>query len=107
MEHTYASLSAMTVAQLREIGHGLDHPDLQGIATMHKDKLLPILCRALGVEAHVHHEVVGIDKAKVKREIRDLKKERTAALEGKDGEKLREVRERIHRLKRLLRKATV
>ena len=107
MEYTYEQLSLMTAAQLREIGHSLNHPDLQGIAMMHKDKLLPLLCTVLGIDAHAHHRVVGIDKTKVKQEIRALKKEREAALAGKDAAKLREVREKIHHLKRVLRKSIV
>ncbi len=107
MEYTYEKLSAMTAAQLHEIGLALNHPDLHGIATMHKDKLLPLLCSVLGIEAHAHHHVVGIDKTKVKQEIRGLKRERDAALEGKDGAKVREIREKIHHLKRLLRKSIV
>jgi hypothetical protein len=107
MEYTYEQLSLMTASQLREIGHSLGHPDLQGIATMHKDKLLPLLCSVLGIEAHAHHQAVGIDKTKIKQEIRILKKEREAALAGKDGAKLREVRGKIHHLKRLLRKSIV
>lgn len=107
MEYTYEKLSLMTAAQLREIAHSLNHPDLQGVAMMHKEKLLPLLCTILGIEAHVHHQVVGIDKTRVKQEIRALKKERAAALAGKESAKLREIREKIHRLKRVLRKSIV
>jgi hypothetical protein len=107
MEYTYERLSGMTVARLREIGHALNHPDLAGIATMHKEKLLPLLCTVLGIEARAHHTVVGVDKTKVKQEIRVLKRERDAALEGKDMAKVRDIREQIHRLKRLLRKSMV
>jgi hypothetical protein len=51
--------------------------------------------------------VVGIDKAKVKAEIRELKLERKAALEAGDDEQLRRVRRRVHRLKGKLRRATI
>ncbi len=105
MAHTYEELSKMTVARLREIGHELNHPDLSGIATMHKDKLLPLLCHVMGIEDHAHHEVVGIDKAGIKQKIRGFKKERLKALEAKDGARLAEVRQEIHKLKRLLRKS--
>jgi hypothetical protein len=107
MEYTYDQLHKMKVAQLREIGHSLNHPDMKGIATLHKDKLLPLLCHVLGIEDHEHHEVVGIDKTKIKQEIRALKRERQSALENKDGAKLKEVRGKIHQLKRVLRKYTV
>jgi len=105
MAHTYEELSKMTVARLREIGHELNHPDLAGIATLHKDKLLPLLCKVMGIEAHAHHEAVGIDKSVIKQKIRSFKKERLKALEAKDREKLAEVRQEIHKLKRLLRKS--
>lgn len=107
MAHTYEELSRMTALQLREIAKDIEHDALHGFSTMHKDKLLPALCTALGVEAHVHHDVVGIDKAKVKAEIRSLKAKRTEALEKKDRETLRMIRRRIHHLKRRIRKSTV
>jgi hypothetical protein len=107
MAHTYEELHSMTVAQLREIAEGIEHDAVHGFSTMHKEHLLPALCEALGIEAHVHHEVVGIDKAKVKAEIRELKLERKAALEAGDHEQLRRVRRRVHRLKGKLRRATI
>lgn len=107
MEYTYEKLSAMTAIQLRELGHSLNHPDLQGIATLHKDKLIPLLCGVLGIEAHPSHQAVGIDKTKIKQEIRALKRERDAALGAKDLAKVRDLREKVHHLKHLLRKSIV
>jgi hypothetical protein len=107
MAYTYEQLAEMTVAQLREIAKGIEVEEVKGFSTMHKEKLLPALCKALHVEAHVHHEVVGINKSRVKAEIRKLKAERDAALAKKDSERLRGIRRRIHRLKRTLRRATV
>jgi len=107
MEHTYDSLHAMTAAQLRELGHGLDRPELKGIATMHKDKLLPLLCTVLGIDPHPHRVAVGIDKTKIKQEIRALKVKRDAAMNSKDAAQLREIRNKIHHMKRLLRKSMV
>lgn len=105
MAYTYEELSKKTVAQLREIAEGIDHEVLHGFTTMHKEQLLPALCQALGIPAHAHHEVVGVDKAKIKAEIRKLKGERTAALEKRDRKQLREVRRKIRSLKRQIRKA--
>ena len=62
MEHTFDELRKKTVVQLREIAKDIDHDAVHGYTTMHKEELLPALCTALGVEAHEHHEVVGIDK---------------------------------------------
>ena len=107
MAHTYDELHSMTVAQLRDIAEGIEHDAVQGYTTMHKDQLLPALCEALGIEAHEHHEVVGIDKGAVKARIRELKKERDAALEAHDSQQLKRVRRQIRGLKRKIRKATV
>lgn len=107
MEYTYEELHKKTVAQLREIADGMDHELLQGHSTMHKADLLQRLCEALGIEAHVHHEVVGINKSKTKQEIRKLKAKRDQALEKHDHKKLKELRRKIRGLKRKIRKATV
>ena len=107
MAHTYEELHKMTIAQLREIAAGIEDERLQGHSQLHKEQLLPLLCEVLGIEAHVHHEVVGIDKSKVKAEIRALRAERDRALEAKDHDELRRLRRKIHRLKGRLRRATV
>ena len=107
MEYTYEQLSKMTVVELRKIAEGVEHEAVHGFSTMHKEKLLPALCQALGIEAHVHHEVKGVNKGKVKIEIRALKKEREAALQSHNSTQLKEVRQKIKNLKRILRKATV
>jgi len=107
MSYTYEQLSKMTVAELRHIADEMENEDLKGHNTMHKDKLLPILCHVLGVEGHVHHEIKGVNKTKIKKEIRALKVERASALDTHNPAKLHEVREKIHHLKRLLRHYTV
>jgi hypothetical protein len=107
MEHTFHDLKAKTVAQLREIAAEIEHEALHGHTTMHKADLVQALCTALGIEAHEHHDVVGVDKAPLKTQIRGLKAERDAALEAGDHARLKLVRRRIHRLKRKIRKATV
>ncbi len=107
MAHTYEELHQKTVAQMRAIAKGMDHEALRGYTTMHKEQLLLALCKALGLEAHEHHEVVGVDKARIKQQIRQLKVERDAALEAHDSKELKVIRRRIHRLKRKIHKATV
>jgi hypothetical protein len=108
MAHTYEELHKMTVAQLREIAQGMgDVDELHGFLTMHKHELLPALCRVLGIEAHEHHDAVGINKAKIKAQIRELKLKRAAALEAKDRAELKATRHKIKRLKRRIRRATV
>lgn len=108
MAYTYEQLSKMAVAELRQIADGIEHEAVKGHSTMHKEKLLPALCVALGIEAHQHHHLVGkINKTKIKQEIRVLKVQRVAAIQAHDGNKLFEVREAIRKLKRQLRKSIV
>jgi hypothetical protein len=107
MAYTYDELHTKTLAELREIAKGLEHDAIKGHSQMNKDHLLPALCKALGIEAHVHHHVVGIDKAAMKAEIRKLKDVRAAALTDHDHAQLKVVRRKIHRLKRRIREATV
>lgn len=107
MSHTYEELKSKRVVDLREIAREIDHEAVRGYSTMHKDELVHALCIALGLEEHAHHEVVGLNKKKVKKQIRELKKERDAALEAHDHEQLKRTRRKIRRLKRRIRKATV
>ncbi len=107
MSHTYEELHAMTVAELREVAKGMEAEELRGYSSMHKEDLLQALCQTLGIEAHVAHQVVGLDKSKVKAEIRQLKVLREKAIEGGDHRELKKIRRKIHRLKRRIRKATV
>ncbi|MBX2990015.1 MAG: hypothetical protein KF749_02485 [Bacteroidetes bacterium] len=107
MAYSYEHLSKMTVTQLREIAQGIEHEAVKGFSTMHKEKLLPALCTALGVEAHIHHEVKGINKAAVKAEIKMMKAKRDAALKEKNYAEHKAAMRRIHDLKRALRKAMV
>lgn len=107
MEHTYKELKHKTAAQLKEIASGIDHEAVQGYTQLNKDHLIKAICTALHIDMHEHHEVVGIDKAKVKKNIRDLKKKRDKALEDKDHDTLKKVRKEIKGLKNELRRATV
>lgn len=107
MAHTYEELRGMTVAQLREVAKETDHEALRGYSTMHKEDLIQALCTALGIEAHAHHEVVGVNKKRIRAQIRELKTRREAAIEAGDKTELKRVRRRIHRLKHRLRAAMV
>jgi hypothetical protein len=107
MPYTYDELSKMNVADLRKIADTIDHDAVKGHSTMHKEKLLPALCIALNIEAHAHHHAVGIDKSKLKLEIRSWKKKRDDALKSKDYTKLEESRQHIHNLKGKLRRSIV
>jgi DNA-binding IclR family transcriptional regulator len=103
-EHTYEELHKKTVAELREIAKGLTHEAVQGYSQMNKDHLLPAVCKALGIETHAHHHVVGgFDKANVKARMKALRAERAKALEAHDPGKLRQVRRQIHALNHRIR----
>lgn len=107
MDYTYNEIKHKTVTQLREIASGIEHEAVQGYTQLHKDQLIVAVCTALGIEQHVHHEVVGIDKASIKARIRRSKAERDEILRAGDRKKLRPVLRNIHHLKRQLRKAMV
>ena len=107
MSYTYDQLSKMTVVELRKIADGIEHEVLHGHSTMHKEKLLPSLCKALNIETHLHHAGAGINKAAMKAEIRSWKKKRADALTNKNYAKLSEIRQHIHDLKVKLRRALV
>jgi hypothetical protein len=107
MAYTYDQLKIMTVAELRKIADGIEHEAVHGHSTMHKEKLLPAICKALNIEIHAHHTAIGINKTTMKTEIRSWKKKRTEALTKKDYVKLREIRQHIHDLKVKLRRAII
>jgi hypothetical protein len=102
--YTYHELREKTIQELREIAKGVENQEaVQGHSQMNKEHLLPALCKALGIPIHEHHDVVGIDKPAIKAKMRELKKERDAALESRDHDTLRSVRRQIHRLNRQIR----
>lgn len=107
MPYTYDQLANMTVVQLRQIADGIEHDAVKGHSTMHKEKLLPAICVALGIETHKHHEVKGINKGSIKVEIRSLKKKRDAALAAKNLVEYHTILHEIHQLKNKLRRAIV
>lgn len=106
-EYTYHDLKAMTVAQLREISAGIDHPAVSGYTQKRKDEILAGICEALGIEMHEHHDAVGIDKSAVKAQIKEWRAKRDAALEAGDHAQLKMARTRMRRLRRKIRKSLV
>ena len=103
MTMTYEELRAKTVAELREIAKGIVHDAVQGYSQMNKERLLPAICVALGIEMREHHEVVGIDKAGIKMKIRELKRQRDEALATEDYSQLKNLRRQIHHLNHQIR----
>jgi hypothetical protein len=109
MAHTYEELHRKTVAELRDIAKDLDHEAVKGYTQMNKEHLLPAICKALSIkiEKHHHHEAKGIDKKKVKDELKALKAERQKAIDAGDRAQLKAIRRKYHRLNHRIRAATV
>ena len=107
MSFSYDQLKHTKISDLRQIAADLDHEAVQGYTQLRKDQLVKALCTALGIEAHEHHEVKGLDKSAIKKQIRELKVQRDAALVKHDHMELKVIRRKIHRLKRSLHRATV
>jgi hypothetical protein len=103
MARNYHDLKAMTLAELRELAKGITHEAVQGYSQMNKDRLLPAVCRALGIDMAEHHTAVGIDKPAIKQKMRELKKERDQAIEARDKDALRRIRRQYHGLNRQIR----
>jgi hypothetical protein len=104
MAYTYHDLKGKTIQELREIAKGVENQEaVQGYSQLNKDHLLPALCKALGIDTHEHHTVTGIDKPAIKAKMRELKKQRDAAVEAHDSDTLKSVRRQIHRLNRQIR----
>ena len=100
MAHTYHDLKGMTVAELREIAKGVQNDAVKGYSQMNKERLLPALCRALNIDMAEHHVAMGIDKPAIKSKMRELKKQREAALEAHDSDSLKSIRRQLHSLNR-------
>src|SRR5262245_25036805 len=97
MAYTYHELKGKNIQDLRDIAKGVENQDaVQGYSQMNKDHLLPALCKALNIEAHEHHESVGIDKPAMKAKMRELKEQRANAIETHDPAKLKNIRRQIH-----------
>jgi len=106
MAHTYEELKKKTVAEMREIAQGLDQEAVKGYTQLNKEHLLVVLCKALQIDTREHHQVIGLEKTKVKGQIRDLKKKREEAMAAHDHGRLKDIRHQIHRLKRKIHQAT-
>ena len=107
MEYTFEMLKKMSVVELRDVAKTMSHEAVQGHTQMNKEHLLAAICQALNIDMHEHHRVVGLDKSQIKAKIRGLKTKRDEVLAAHNHAELREIRRRIHRLKRQIHKATV
>lgn len=107
MAYTHQELKHKTLAELRDITKDIEHEAVQGYTQLNKEHLVVALCKALNIDIHEHHDVVGIDKAAIKSRIKALKTKRDAAIASHDRAELKKARRGIHRLKRQIHKATV
>ncbi len=107
MEFTFKELKKKRIAELREIAAEMDSKEVEGYTQLTKDQLLKAVCKALKLDTHEQHEVVGLDKAAIKQQIRSLKKKRDKALEAHNKIELKEIRTKIKNFKKQLRRATV
>ena len=107
MAYTHNELRHKTLAELRDIAKDIQHDAVQGYTQLNKDHLIIAICKALNIEMHEHHDVVGIDKAAIKSRIKALKTKRNEAITAHDRAALKKARRGIHRLKRQIHKATV
>src|SRR5436189_3682819 len=107
MAYTHQELKHKTLAELRDIAKDIEHEAVQGYTQLNKEHLVVAICKALNIDVHEHHDVVGIDKAAVKYRIKAMKVKRAAALNSHDRQALKKARRSIHRLKRQIHKATV
>jgi hypothetical protein len=107
MAYTYDELKHLTVGQLRDIAHNIEHEAVQGYTQLNKDHLIAAICKALSIDTFTHHHVVGIDKSLVKAQLRALRKQRDEALTAHDHKQLKEIRREMHHLKVKLHHATV
>jgi hypothetical protein len=107
MAYTFKELKKKTVAELREIAAGIDHEAVRGYTQLDKERLLVALCKALNIDMHEHHTAVGINKTAIKAQIKRLKQRRDEAIAASDKAQLKVIRRKIHRLKRVLRRAAV
>jgi hypothetical protein len=107
MAYTFDQLRVKTLAELRDIARNTTHEAVTGWSQMNKDHLLPALCKAFGLDTHVHHAVVGLDKSQLKARLRALKVARDEAIAAGDRDKLAALRRERHSITHRIRSATV
>jgi hypothetical protein len=107
MKYTLEELRIKTVAQLREIAAGIEHEAVQGFTQLNKEHLIAAICKALNIDMHVHHHAEGINKSELKAQLKILRGQRDKALSAHDHTGLKDIRRRMHKIKRQIKRATV
>jgi hypothetical protein len=106
MDMELRDLQRMTVVKLRE--EGLKHEGIVGVHVMNKAQLIAALAPRLGIDleaaTRAARERFAGDKTAIKRDIRALKGQRDTALAAHDAATVAQVRQRIKKHKRVLRR---
>ena len=105
--YTFHALREKNVHELREIAKGLPPEAVQGYTQLNKDHLLAAIAKALNLPAHEHHAVGGYDKGGIKAQMRELQRQRDAALEAGQSALVHTLRRRIHALNHQVRSHTI
>ncbi len=103
-----ADLEKLTAPKLRELALE-KYPDITGVSGMKKEELVEaIIAEEIRLGLRPKEEktqaMAGMGVTQLKAAIRNLKKDRDAALQNKDAAGLGRVRLRIKRMKRQLRR---
>lgn len=101
-ETTEKPLEKMTVKELRDVAK--DIPGIVGVHGMKKDELLVAIKEARGIKEEPVKKVDASVK-EIKNQIRALKSQRQAAIEGKDKKMATIYKRKISRLKKKTRRA--
>ncbi len=113
VEATEKPLEKMTVKALREIAK--DIPEITGVHGMKKEELIVAINDARGIKDGEVTQVksakakavpkISVTPGEIKKQIKALKSQRTAALESQDKKMAHVYKRRISRLKKKSRKA--
>jgi hypothetical protein len=95
-------LEKMTAKELREVAKEI--PEISGVHGMNKDELLSAVKAARGIVEEKQKSRRG-DVRTIKKQIKELKLKRKAAIEGSDKRLATIYRRRISRLKKKSRRA--
>jgi len=100
----FKDLEKMTIVQLRE--EAAKFEDLKDVSSMKKPQLIDVLCQKLEIE-RPHAEVAevgGFDKPSIKGRLKELQAKRKQALADRNHETFSDLRMRIKKYKRMLKK---
>ena len=98
---TFHELQKVRVVELRQMAAKYG---VEGTSAWKKEQLVNYLAEKLGIDRHAHG-ALGIDKVAVKKQLHALKADRDQALGAHDSKLLKQIRRKMHRLKRQINKA--